>query len=158
MFDPGRLFRALESHKVRYLVVGGISARAFGAQRRTYDLDCIPEPSTANITALTAALRQFDARLRIDRVSDAESRELPVDVEHVVRTQEVSLWQTDAGPIDVLHASDEIRHEAGCCSPGNATRCCGPCSSALGLAHRADRGDRAQVLDQHPVDGESALA
>ena len=23
---------------------------------------------------------------------------------------------------------------------------------------RADRGDRAQVLDQHPVDGESALA
>ena len=33
-----------------------------------------------------------------------------------------------------------------------------PCSSALGPPHRADRGDRAQVLDQHPVDGESALA
>jgi hypothetical protein len=41
---------------------------------------------------------------------------------------------------------------------GNATRCCGPCSSALRPPHRADRGDRAQVLDQHPVDGESALA
>src|SRR5919109_1332370 len=49
--------------------------------------------------------------------------------------------------------SDEIRHEGGCCSPGNATRCRGPCSSALGPPHRADRGDRAQVLDQHPVDG-----
>ena len=45
-----------------------------------------------------------------------------------------------------------------CRSHGNATRCCGPCSSALGPPHRADRGDRAQVLDQHPVDGESALA
>jgi hypothetical protein len=33
-----------------------------------------------------------------------------------------------------------------------------PCSSALGPPHRADCGDRAQVLDQHPVDGESALA
>ena len=43
-------------------------------------------------------------------------------------------------------------------SHGNATRCCGPCSSALGPPDRADRGDRAQVLDQHPVDGESALA
>jgi hypothetical protein len=31
-------------------------------------------------------------------------------------------------------------------------------SSALGPPDRADRGDRAQVLDQHPVDGESALA
>ena len=28
-------------------------------------------------------------------------------------------------------------------SHGNATRCCGPCSSALGPPDRADRGDRA---------------
>src|SRR5688572_32962745 len=41
---------------------------------------------------------------------------------------------------------------------GKATPCCGPCSSALGPPDRADRGDRAQVLDQHPVDGEPALA
>ena len=41
---------------------------------------------------------------------------------------------------------------------GSATRCCAPCSSALGLPDRADCGDRAQVLDQHTVDGESALA
>src|SRR5215204_4632271 len=39
--------------------------------------------------------------------------------------------------------------------PWDATRCCGPRSSALGPPHCADRGDRAQVLDQHPVDGES---
>ena len=31
-------------------------------------------------------------------------------------------------------------------------------SSALGPPNRADRGDRAQVLDQDSVDGESALA
>ena len=54
--------------------------------------------------------------------------------------------------------NDEIRHEGGCCSPGNATLCCGPCSSALGPPDHADRGDRAQVLDQNPVDGESPLA
>ncbi len=54
--------------------------------------------------------------------------------------------------------SDEIRHEGGWYSLGNATRCCGPCSSAVRPAHGADRGDRAQVLDQDPVDGESAFA
>jgi putative polyketide hydroxylase len=42
--------------------------------------------------------------------------------------------------------------------PSGVPARCGPCSSALGPPHRADRGDRAQVLDQHPVDGESALA
>ena len=57
----------------------------------------------------------------------------------------------------VRHLQQPASHEGGC-SPGNATRCCGPCSSALGPPHRADRGDRAQVLDQLPVDGESALA
>jgi hypothetical protein len=45
---------------------------------------------------------------------------------------------------DRLHAIAEVR--------------CAPCSSALRPPHHADRGDRAQVLDQHPVDGESALA
>jgi hypothetical protein len=63
-----------------------------------------------------------------------------------------------ARQLRLVPISDEIRHEGGCCSPGNATRCCGPCSSALGSPDRADRGDRAQVLDQQPVDGESALA
>src|SRR5918994_1603366 len=37
-------------------------------------------------------------------------------------------------------------------------KCRGACSSTLGPPDRADRGDRAQVLDQHPVHGESALA
>src|SRR3954471_22985088 len=41
---------------------------------------------------------------------------------------------------------------------GDATPCCGECLSAPGPPDRADRGDRAQVLDQHLVDGESALA
>jgi len=60
-------------------------------------------------------------------------------------------------PLPVWCASD-LPDRASVASMGNATRCCGPCSSALGPPHRADRGDRAQVLDQHAVDGESALA
>jgi hypothetical protein len=76
------------------------------------------------------------------------------------------LQSRDCRSANALHArrvllvpiSDELRREGGCCSPVNATRCCGPPSSALGPPHRADRGNRAQVLDQHPVGGESALA
>lgn len=102
-FDPGRLLEALDSEGVRYVVVGGVSARAYGAQRRTYDLDLVPELAERNLSRLTAVLRRLGARLRIDRVTDSESRQLPVDVARVVATQEVSLWQTDAGPLDVLH-------------------------------------------------------
>src|SRR5262249_29832512 len=35
---------------------------------------------------------------------------------------------------------------------------CAPCSSAPRPPERADGGDRAQILDQHPVDRESTLA
>jgi hypothetical protein len=102
-FDATALITTLRSHNVTYLVVGGLSARAYGSQRLTYDLDCVPARTAENLRALADALRELNARLRIDRVSDEESRALPVDIEHLLRVQEVSLWQTDAGPVDVLH-------------------------------------------------------
>ncbi len=90
-FDPAALITTLRRHDVDYVIVGGLSARAYGAQRLTYDLDCVPARSPENLHALADALHQLEARLRIDRVSDQESRTLPVDVEHLLGTQEVSL-------------------------------------------------------------------
>src|SRR5687768_11359247 len=71
-----------------------------------------------------------------------------------LRTMTGSLDRVASGRL-LPHASES---GAGSRIHGNATPCCGPCSSALGPPDRADRGDRAQVLDQHTVDGEPALA
>ena len=60
----------------------------------------------------------------------------------------------------VFERSLELANEGGdrvAACRGNATRCCGPCSPAQRPPDRADRGDRAQLLDQHSFDGESAL-
>lgn len=48
-FDPDRILAALEAHQVDYLLVGGLAARAHGAQRRTADVDCVPNTTEENL-------------------------------------------------------------------------------------------------------------
>jgi hypothetical protein len=62
-FDARELFRALARHEVDYLTVGGIAIQAHGGQRLTQDLDVAIAPSTDNITRLTGALVELDARI-----------------------------------------------------------------------------------------------
>lgn len=84
-------------------MVGGIAARAYGAQRQTYDVDCMPEPSRDNLDRLAAAMRDLHARLRVGGMSDEESAVLPVQLtgSALVR-MEISTWRTDAGDLDIL--------------------------------------------------------
>jgi hypothetical protein len=58
------MLATLHAHGVEYLLVGGIAARAHGAQRRTADLDCVPNNTTENFWRLAAALRELSPRLR----------------------------------------------------------------------------------------------
>ncbi len=60
--DLRRLTDALARHGVEYLLVGGIASRAYGAQRPTYDVDCLPAPSRENLGRLAAAMRDLHAR------------------------------------------------------------------------------------------------
>lgn len=41
-FDPDRILGVLDSHRVEYVLVGGLAARAHGAQRATADIDFVP--------------------------------------------------------------------------------------------------------------------
>ncbi|MGH2625590.1 MAG: nucleotidyl transferase AbiEii/AbiGii toxin family protein [Anaerolineales bacterium] len=101
--DLQRITDALARHNVRYLLVGGIASRAHGAQRPTYDFDCVPEASWENLDRLAAAMRDLRARLRVEGLSDEEAAVLPVQVtgSTLVR-MEISTWRTDAGDLDVL--------------------------------------------------------
>jgi hypothetical protein len=110
-FDPDRILAVLDAHRVEYLLVGGLAARAHGATRRTADIDCVPASSTANLERLATALRSLNARLRVAGMTDEEAAQLPVTLDG--RTLErfgSSTWMTDAGPIDLLA---ELRDQSG---------------------------------------------
>jgi hypothetical protein len=63
-FDPVAVLRILTSHRVDFVVVGGIAARLRGAPLLTQDLDVTPATDRRNLERLVAALEELDARLR----------------------------------------------------------------------------------------------
>jgi hypothetical protein len=110
-FDPDRILASLDAHGVEYLLVGGMAARALGAQRRTTDLDCVPNATSDNCERIAAVLRELNGRLRVGGMTDDEARQLPVRIDG--RTLEAfgsSTWMTDAGALDLLV---ELRDQRG---------------------------------------------
>jgi hypothetical protein len=63
-FDPVAMLRVLHTHRVQFLIVGGIAARLRGAPLLTQDVDITPAPDRANLERLAGALKDLDARLR----------------------------------------------------------------------------------------------
>jgi hypothetical protein len=103
LFDPDRILATLDAFGVEYLLVGGLAARAHGAQRRTADVDCVPNNSAENFERLAGALRDLHARLRVGGMTDDEARHLPVTVDAAtLESFGSSTWMTDAGPFDLL--------------------------------------------------------
>jgi hypothetical protein len=101
--DVERIVRCLDEHGVQYLVVGGTGARLYGAHRLTFDFDSLPATSRENLERLGAAMRELNAYLRVEGLSDEEARALPtrIDAESLGR-MDISTWRTDAGDLDVL--------------------------------------------------------
>lgn len=83
--------------------MGGVAARAHGAQRLTCDVDCLPERSRDNLDRLAAGMRDLDARLRVEGLRDEEWSLLPVRLTGPTLARlEISTWRTDAGDLDIL--------------------------------------------------------
>lgn len=95
--DEGRVLRALARHRVDYVLVGGLAARAHGASRRTDDVDICVSDMRPNLTRLVGALTDLDATFRDDGL-DA----LPPLTVDSLRRMQVGHWRTSAGDIDVL--------------------------------------------------------
>jgi len=83
--------------------LGRIAARALGARRLTYDVDCLPASRRDNLDRLTAAMRELQARLRGEGLGDTGGAALPVQLSGatLARTR-ISIWRTDAGDLDTL--------------------------------------------------------
>lgn len=101
--DLPRIAATLARHRVEYLFVGGIAARAHGAGRVTYDVDCVPRLSRDNLDRLATAMRELNARLRVGGLSDEEAIRLPVQLSgSALARMEISTWRTDAGDLDII--------------------------------------------------------
>lgn len=59
--DLERLLAALVSHRVEFIVVGGMAVAAHGHVRGTKDIDICPASDEANLRRLAAALAELDA-------------------------------------------------------------------------------------------------
>jgi hypothetical protein len=59
-----RLLRALHTHEVDFVVIGGMAGLAHGSSYPTYDLDIAYSRDRANLERLAAALGELDVTLR----------------------------------------------------------------------------------------------
>lgn len=102
---------------MEYVLVGGIAGRAYGAVRPTHDVDCLAHRSIDNLGRLASAMRELNARLRVEGLTDEESAALPGFIEGArLARMEISTWRTDAGDFDVLadmpdRAGRHLRYE-----------------------------------------------
>jgi hypothetical protein len=101
-FDPLRILTTLHAHGVRFVLVGGIAAVAHGSPLPTEDIDITPERSPANLDRLAAALRELDARLRVDREPDGVA--FPIDGAFLATQMAVLNLVTNAGDVDLVIA------------------------------------------------------
>jgi hypothetical protein len=101
--DVKRIVSTLDSHGVQYLLIGGLGATLYGAERVTQDIDLLPRTDTANLGRLAGALRDLGAFLRVGGLTDEEAQALPVVIDaRSLAATEVTTWRTDAGDLDVL--------------------------------------------------------
>jgi hypothetical protein len=96
--DPERLLTTLARHHVRFVLIGALGARLQGFPRVTADADITPARDRDNLERLAAALRELDARIYTERVSEG----LPWDCSAAMLAR-ADVWNlvTRAGRLDV---------------------------------------------------------
>jgi hypothetical protein len=69
--DLARLGRALNTHRVRYVLIGGFAVIAHGGARTTKDVDLLIDPSPDNVAKIRAALQIFEDKA-VNDVADGD--------------------------------------------------------------------------------------
>jgi hypothetical protein len=69
-FDPGALLQVLHQHDVQYVLIGGLAAALRGSATPTFDVDITPAAGADNLARLSEALKDLDARIRVDGIAE----------------------------------------------------------------------------------------
>ena len=69
-FEPDRIVATLADHGVEFVVIGGSAAYLHGSPLPTFDVDIVPEEQRENLTQLSAALTELDARVRAAELAE----------------------------------------------------------------------------------------
>lgn len=90
--------RVLLGQGVQFVVIGGVAARLHDTGHATIDIDVCPAADQENLERLAAALRQLDARLRVEGEPDG----VPFDP-HPASLRQVTTMTliTTNGPLDL---------------------------------------------------------
>ncbi len=63
------------------MVVGGLAALGYAAERLTNDADCVVRHDRVNLDRLGRAIQELGARLRVEGMSDEEAGLLTVQLD-----------------------------------------------------------------------------
>ena len=97
--DPAGIIAALERHRVRYVIVGGVAAQRHGSAAPTRGFDVTPERSAPNLARLAAALASVEAQEWVPGFG--YPLQLPMDRRRLAADR-VLLTQTRYGRVDVV--------------------------------------------------------
>jgi hypothetical protein len=95
------LLATLEAHHVDYIVIGGLAAVLHGSTLSTGDADICPESSADNLNRLADALRELNARIRVE--GEPDGLEFSFDPASLARMAMLNLT-TDFGDFDISFA------------------------------------------------------
>jgi hypothetical protein len=98
--DPEQLLSALQTHEVRFVVVGGFSLAAHGVIRGTKDVDIAPAPDRTNLERLAKALHQLQATIDLGDI-DSDELGIELDAESFMQGGNFCLLTT-YGRLDVM--------------------------------------------------------
>jgi len=105
-FEPDRLLEVLERHRVRYVVIGGLAALLRGSPYNTRDVDVTPDRGRRNLRRLADALRELEAKIRIE--PGVQPRTLIFEPDFLNRFQNLALV-TAHGNLDICLTPDGTR-------------------------------------------------
>lgn len=96
-FDPVHILRRLRAHGVRFVLIGGLAAKAHGSPTLTVDIDVCYARDRDNLERLAAALGELGAVLR------GAPPDLPfhADARTLARGDTFTL-RTDHGDLDII--------------------------------------------------------
>lgn len=98
-FDPIAALAVLNRHSVRYVVMGGFAAVAYGSPLPTSDVDVTPAGDRGNLRRLSAALTELGAHVRVEGVEGG----LPFSHSaESLRDVTVLNLVTDLGELDIV--------------------------------------------------------